>query len=254
MSAIAKKDVRQLAPTESPASEVSIATILDKAVQSGMSTESLEKIVTLYERMADRQAEAAFAVAMSQFKSICPPVTKRTENNQFSVTVRGTKQSRRYASLQDIEQTIRAPLGECGLSFRWGDADVSNGVLKLTCIVSHIGGHSKASSVVLPVDSKAGCSDQQKYGIAMTYAQRYSLIQALGLTSCDEDQDGNDPEPEQFITEQQAADLDCLIASVGAKKDLFLGFMGVTKLSEIPASRHAHAVKALESKRKAGAA
>jgi hypothetical protein len=126
--------------------------------------------------------------------------------------------------------------------------------MTVSCVVTHAGGHSKRSKMTLPVDSKAGCSEQQKYGAAQTYAQRYSLIQALGLTTCDEDDDGNAPAPDgPTISEQQQADLRALAAEVGADEAKFLRFVKVDDWSQIPVAGYTAVVRALEEKRRRNA-
>lgn len=234
-----------------PSAPMDFGTIVQAAIEKSMAPEALSKLLDVYERVKAGQAKEAFARAMSDFKAACPAVERRTENSQFKVTRNGQSVSRKYAALEDIERTIRGPLGAHGLHYRWGDAVVADGRLTMTCIVAHVAGHSESSSVVLPVESKAGCSEQQKFGAAMTYAQRYSLIQALGLTSCDEDTDGNEPTGNgDPITEHQAANLDALIDEVGADRKRFLAYLGVGSLSELPVAKFKSAISALESKRR----
>lgn len=233
-------------------SEPTMMQIIDRAMQSGRTAEELTALFALSERMAAVRAKQAFAHAMAAFKAECPPVERRTENPQFKVTRNGVTEVRKFASLQDIEATVRGPLGNHGLSYRWGNTDVKDNVLSMACIVSHDGGHSESSAVSLPVDSKAGCSEQQKLGIVMTYAQRYSLIQALGLTTCDEDLDGNDTAGE-VITENQAANLQAALDSVTMDKTRqgkFRERFGIKSMSELTLTRYGEALAAIERARK----
>ena len=232
--------------------DVPIGRVLELAIEKGASAGDLEKLIALHERMQANAARQAFSQAMADFKANCPPIPRRTENSQFSVTVNGVKRPRRYAALEDIEATIRGPLGVHGLSFRWSGSTVAGGKIAMTCIVSHLGGHSESSSVEMQIDSKAGCSDQQKYGAAMTYAQRYSLIQALGLTTCDEDNDGNEArEDPTTIGEGQAAEIGILIDESGADKRRFLAFLGVQRVEDIKVSQYQLAVSKLREKKAA---
>ncbi|REK40911.1 MAG: hypothetical protein DWQ20_00860 [Actinobacteria bacterium] len=231
-----------------------VLSLIQQAMNKDMPPESIERLFSLFERMADRQASQEFAAAMAAFKSECPPIPRRTQNSQFMVEyvddsgVRH-KRPRMYASLEDIESTIREILGRHGLSYRWEDTKVQDGALSMVCVIDHEGGHSKRSPVVLPVDSKAGCSDQQKYGAAMSYAQRYSLVQALGLITCDEDDDGNTGATKATVTEDQARELELLAENVGANVPVFLGMMNVESFEDIPAARYRYAVAMLEKKR-----
>jgi hypothetical protein len=158
-----------------------------------------------------------------------------------------------YASLDDIAATIRKPLGEHGFSYRWSDAIVEPGKLTLSCVVSHAGGHSKSSSITLPTESKAGCSEAQKVGAILTYAQRYSLINALGLTSCDEDTDGNAEATAETISEADLLSLEVALDSITPPVDVakFREYMGVQRLADIPASKVRQAFDAI-ARRKAG--
>jgi hypothetical protein len=226
--------------------------IIAAAVQSGMPVETLSKLMELSQRMDADNARKAFANAKARFGAMCPPVQRRTENAQFKVTRDGRQVNRMYASLDDIAATIRKPLAECGLSYRWSDAVVEPGKLTLSCVVSHELGHSESSSATLPTESKAGCSEAQKVGAILTYAQRYSLINALGLTSCDEDNDGNDEAPAERISESDLLALEVALDDAKADVSKFRQFMGVERLADIPASRVRAAFDAIAAKRKAG--
>lgn len=225
--------------------------ILNRAVDSKMDPSSLERLVALAERMADRTAAQEFHSAMARFKAECPPVKRRTENTQFQVTRNGVRQNRTYASLEDIEFTIRGPLASNGLAYRWGSMSIDGGKMTIACVISHVGGHSVESSVTLPYESKAGCSEQQKVGSAMTYAQRYSLVQALGLTSCDADNDGNDESPET-ISEEDLLRLEVEADEAGVDKAKLLQWAGVTNWRDIPAHKVSQAF-AMIAKKKAAA-
>ena len=228
----------------------SIGTILAAAVDRGMEPAALEKLVALYERMEAMNASKAFAAAMARFKSECPPIPRRTENPQFTVLRDGVKVARKFASIDDIEPTIRPVLSACGLGYRWGDSVIAGDILTLPCIVRHEGGHSESSSSSVPIGSSAGCSPQQKVGVAESYAMRYSLIKALGLTSCDEDTDGNPPPADlPTIDDNQQANLQALIDEVKANKAAFLAWLRVGSLAEIPVVGYKAAVAALEAKR-----
>lgn len=231
------------------ASAPDVSDVIRLMVEKNLPPDALERGFALYERMQAMDAKQKFNGAMAKFAAECPPVPRRTENAQFQVTRAGTRQNRTYASLEDIAETIRAPLAANGLSYRWTGTDVKDGRLTMECVISHVGGHSESSPVVLPVESKAGCSEQQKYGTAMEYARRYSLIQALGLTSCDPDTDGNDESGGEVISDQQTADLAAMLDELGGDhKTRFLAWLGVSALSDIPAARFNEAKAALARK------
>jgi hypothetical protein len=81
----------------------------------------------------------------------------------------------------------------------------------------------------------------------LSYARRQSLVQILGLTTCDPDQDGG-PESYETISDKQVADIAALIDEVGADKAKFFRWAKVTKLSEILVCNYDHSVSELRRK------
>jgi len=60
------------------------------------------------------------------------------------------------------------------------------------------------------------------------------------------------PSGQKFISQDQVMELEAKISDVGADRDKYLAFLGVTRLEEIPAERMDFASKALEAKTKKG--
>ena len=237
--------------TEAAIVPVDFGHIVQSAIEKGIDAEGLSKLLDVFERVKAGQAKEAFAAGMTAFKARCPQIERRTENTQFTVTRYGVKVPRKFASTQDIGAQTKDLLSECGLSYRWGDAVINGGMMTIACIVRHVGGHEESSSSTIPIESSAGASPQQKYGIAEAYAMRYSLKKALGLTECDEDDDGNDPgQPADTITEHEAANLDALIDEIGGTTRAgFLKVYTLEKVGDLPRSMYRGAVGMLEQKR-----
>jgi len=60
------------------------------------------------------------------------------------------------------------------------------------------------------------------------------------------------PSGQKFISQDQVMELEAKISDVGADRDKYLAFLGVTRLEEIPAERMDFASKALEAKTRKG--
>lgn len=224
---------------------VDITRLMVIALQTGKADE-MERLVALHNRQEDRRAAQEFAAAMANFQLHCPSI-KRTSTAKIA-TSSGREFSYKYAELDEIAKTIGPPLHSAGLSYTW-DSTVGEGKLRCTCTLRHANGHSIVASFEVPVDSKAGMSEQQKYAAALTFARRQSLVSVLGLTATDPDSDAA-PGASEPISASQAADLAALVDEVGADMKRFLSFMGVTKLAEITVAALPRAIKALEDKRK----
>lgn len=225
--------------------------LLSQAIAQGTAIETIERLEQMHERMIARIAEAAFNVAKAKFHADCPPIVRRSENAQFTVTTDGRQGPSKYAKLDDIAATIREPLGANGLSYSWTDAVITDDMLTLKCVLAHIGGHKEEASATFPLGSLAGSSPQQKYGSTMTYAQRYSLVSALGLTSCDEDDDGaGGTAAHEPIGEDQAKRLRSFMLDVKTDFKAFLAYFEITELAQLPVSRYDEAMRMLNKKLK----
>lgn len=177
------------AMTTTPTSNVEhISNMLAAALDKGISPESLEKLVMLQERVMAKQAEAEFNAALLDFQSECPIIGKSRE-------VDTGKYRYTYAELSHIVHTVRPLLRAYGLSFSF-DSNMIDGRVEVKCIVSHIAGHSKVTNFAAPVDTNARMNDTQKVASAITYARRYALVLALGLTVGDDD-DGRYAMPDE---------------------------------------------------------
>lgn len=238
-----------------PNGDVSVGGLLQLAVtQLGGSNpdavvNAMERLVALHERMETRAAEKAFNKAMNDFQAECPQILK---TSQASIrTKSGGSYGYKYAELDQIDDAIRPLMTRLGLSKRFTTERIG-GDVKVTCIVSHVDGHSISADFQCAIDSDAAMSGAQKGGAAVTFAKRYALIAALGLTTTESDTDaqlGVDRSPAK-ISQGQAADIEALITEVGAVRSKFLGYFDVEDVSDLTVSQLPKAVQMLEAKRK----
>lgn len=162
--------------------------LLQLAVQQNLDIDKLEKLMQLQERWQAQQARKEFLNAISQFQASCPTLEK-TKKVEFTNKA-GYKTKYSYASLGDIVESIKKPLSDQGLSFRWEIQDSDN-KLTVTCLISHLLGHSERTTMSAAKDESGGKNEIQQRGSSITYLQRYTLIAALGISTADEDIDGH---------------------------------------------------------------
>lgn len=217
--------------------------LLQLAIERGVPVETLERLQALHERVEARAAAQALAAALARFQAACPPIAKTSTAHAMSRKT-GTSWSYRYAELDEIARTIAPHLRDAGLSYTW-DSQIRDGLLTCICTLRHLGGHQAQASFALPIDNDSGMNAQQKHAAALTYARRQSLIQVLGLTTCEPDTDAANPTP---ITEQQAADLAALIEEVGVDRERFLRWAKVGRLEEILARDYEACVNVLRAR------
>jgi hypothetical protein len=176
------------APTELQVVDPNPLSMLASALQQGHDVDKLGKLMDLAERYEANEARKAFATALSKFQAACPPIV---DNKVASVhTKDGGSYSYSYADLDGIMSTIRPTMKKCGLSVRFNTAISDDGKrIKSICYVQHRDGHVEETEFVAPVDDQLKINDSQKMGSANSYASRYNLVNALGLTT-GEDDDG----------------------------------------------------------------
>lgn len=228
----------------------SILQLLNLAVDKSMSVEGLEKLVNLYERIADRQAAQEFADALARFQAECPPIPKTSKAE--IVSNKGGRFTYFYASLGEVVNTVRPLLHQHGLSYGWDETE-SEGRLTVTCTLRHRNGHKETANFSCPVESSnPGMAPQHKTAAAYSFARRHSLIGVLGLATADPDTDGQDPSIP--VSEEQVARLEELFDGLKVSKPRFYRFLGMpedSKLSQIPAVLYEAAANFLTAKRTA---
>lgn len=168
--------------------------LLKTAIEKGSDIATIERFVALAERVHAIQAKDAYLRAMAKFKAKCPPLVK------YKVA-RMPKFSYKFAPLGYIADQIDPVLGECGLSYRWTTPKIQADKVTIACIVAHELGHEESSGdleMPIPVATQrtdgtgeGGANPMQRVGIAMSYAERYSLMAVLGLAA-EDDIDGNE--------------------------------------------------------------
>lgn len=171
--------------------------LLQLAVQQNLDIDKLEKLMQLQERWQAQQARKDFLSAISQFQAICPPLEK-TKKVAFNTT----KYS--YAPLGEIAAAIKKPMSENGLSHRW-EIEEQAEKLVCSCIISHINGHSEKTTMSALKDGSGGKNEIQQRGSSITYLQRYTLIAALGISTADEDLDGQKDETTGHVQSKEQA-------------------------------------------------
>lgn len=92
----------------------------------------------------------------------------------------------KYAALDDVLDHVRPVLAKQGLSVQTPAATTENGAGAGVFLAHESGEWLMFEPIILPPSKK----DPQGYGAAITYAQRYALCAALGITG-DPDDDGN---------------------------------------------------------------
>ena len=221
-----------------------VTDLLRYALEMGRDAETMERLVALHERITDRAAATEFAAALAEFQNECPVINKA--HKAKIVTAGGGSFEYTYADLNDTVRVVRPLLHARGFAFTF-DSEVRDKLMVCTCTLRHVNGHSAKASFSAPVESRSGVSDQQKFSSALSYGKRVALVQVLGITSADPDEDGAGAET---ITPAQVGNLQALLRETETVEGAFLKFIKYDSLEEIQQRHFKEALNALEQKRK----
>lgn len=230
--------------------ETLLSIIKSAASNPQVDIEKMERLLAMHERIVARDAKAQYFSALAEMQTELPVIGERGKIRNNSGGVQST-----YALWEDINEAIRPILSRYGfaLSFR---CETEGENIKVTGVLSHRGGHSEETTMILPADKSGSKNVVQSFGSSTSYGKRYTASALLNLTSTGEDDDGQKGGAKP-ITEQQVADLQCLADEVKADVPAFLKYMAKTgkvqigSIQEIPANMLKDAVAALERKRTA---
>lgn len=165
--------------------DVNPLVILQSAVNSGASVETLERLMALAERYQANMAKAQFDAAMAAFKSNPPKLVKNKlvhfENKAGQVT------EYKHETLDAVTEQITSALSAVGIQHRYEPTNGENGSVGVTCILSGFGHEVKTGPIFAPSDNSGGKNGIQAVGSALTYLQRYTLKMACGLAAAEDD-------------------------------------------------------------------
>lgn len=223
-----KKEITVL-PNE--AKQITPMDMLRLAESQNAPVEQLERLWVLNEKVEAANAKKAYTVAMSAFRADCPVITrtKRAHNSN-------------YAGLAETIDEIKDLLASCGLSHSW-ETNQENGLISVTCHVTHILGHKESTKLEEAADSSGRKNAIQAIGSTVSYLQRYTLYSILGLASKEADNDGNNR-----VSFEQAEELERLADEAGVDKAKFLVYFQAGSFNHIPSKQYKNALAAIKQK------
>ena len=216
--------------------------LVNTAVEKGYDINIIQSLMDYQDRWDKKQAKKAFDAAMAEAVNEIPTIAK----NKKAIVDKDGNARYRYDDLSEIAETVKPILKKHGLSYRFRTQQ--NGlIVSVTCIVSHVDGHSEENTLSASNDTSGSKNAIQAVGSAVTYLERYSLKAALGLAAAEDDDAQAAGEP-TVITQQQFLELNQLLDEHQIDKAAFCGYMGVEAVADIPQNRFKDAKEAINKK------
>jgi len=231
-------------PAASASESASLMEVISRAAADpNTDVDKLERLLGMYERITDRQAEAAYAQAMSDAQAEMRPVATNANNSQ-------TKS--KYASYAALDEALRPIYAKHGfaLSFSAGDNAPADHV-RVTCKVSHRGGHIETHQIDMPADGKGAkggdvMTKTHATGAAMTYGQRYLLRGIFNIAVFDDDDGNGAGKSDSPVTPAQVETLNILADSAQVDKRRFCEWLKVESFAALQAKAYIRAERALQ--------
>ena len=221
--------------------------MLQMLIERNADLEMVKQFMDLRDREEAREAKNAYTAAMAAFK-LNPPEIEKDKQVGFDSKKPGVAStSYSHASLGNVSTRINKGLGEHKLSAAW-KTEQGEGGITVTCTITHAMGHSESTSLKANADNTGNKNSIQAIGSTISYLERYTLLALTGLATKDMDDDAIGSDPDTFITEAQAKQINTLIKGVGADPTRFLKFMQVETVDTIPASKFQMAIAQLNRK------
>jgi len=240
-----------------PANDAPMVAMIERiAMDPNIPIDRLEKMLSMKERMEDRNREmaredreyasrTAYFAAMSACQSELPVVTKNRRNTH-------TKSN--YADLAAIEEQAMPIIYKhgFGVSFQ-PDGYNEIGELLIKWEISHAGGFVRNGIGAIPVDgagAKGGVNKTgtQAFGSTATYGRRYLLCMLFNISTGD-DRDGNQPPADdgeaERITEAQASVIRDLVQKAELEIEQFCNHWKIEAIPDIPSSKFNEVVASL---------
>jgi len=206
-------------------------------IQSGADFATVKEMLAVSKELAAEKARNAFNEAAAAAKAEIPVVARNAEGHN----------KKAYANFAAYASVVDPVIAKYGLRYRFRTEQTDR--ITVTCILSHKDGHSEENSLSGPADSSGSKNAIQAIGSTLTYLQRYTLIQALGLAAGDDDDGRKSDETSGPISDDQAKAIRDLIETTGTDIAKFCEYLKVDAIPDIPASEFPRVVAMLEKKR-----
>jgi hypothetical protein len=207
------------------------------ATNPEISPERVERFIAMHDGMEAKRAKLAFSNAIAQAKAKIAetPIIKNATGHN----------SKRYADFSAYAKVVDPVLASFGLTYRF--RTIQSDKISVTCILTGHG-HEEENTLAGPADSSGSKNAIQAIGSTLTYLQRYTLVQALGLAASNDDDGQASGKLTAGLTDEQRTELLDLIDKTETDVAKFCETFKVEAVAELTGRDFEHAVKSLQIK------
>jgi hypothetical protein len=153
--------------------------------------DKMERLLAMQERVQERMAKQAFTEAKIAMRPELPEVTMKghiviRDKNNANIIIQDTP----FARFEDIHDAVVPIITQHGFDLAFRNGLAPDGKVRVTTILSHVGGHTEETVFDLPHDSSGSKNSVQAVGSSTSYGKRYGVLSALNIKVSGEDDDG----------------------------------------------------------------
>lgn len=219
-----------------------LAVIARAAKDPNVDVDKMERLFAMQERVIARGSEQAFNEAMAAAQKEMPQIKRGGKNTTTNST---------YAELDAMSEAMLPVVAKHGFSLSFGtDVSPLPNHYRVTCDVSHIGGHTRTYNADVPADLTGMKGTPNKtsthaYGSTLSYGRRYLKMLIFDVATTDDD--GRAGSAGGVIDDGQWATLVQLSDASGVSADRLCKFFEIESLKDLPATKFDEAVAKLSA-------
>jgi len=212
------KKKKEIAVVDNNYMAVNPQTLIAQAIDKNLDIDKIEKLLAMRRELKAEWARDEYFKSLSMFQKECPIIEKKNkvpEKNKNTIRYL-------YETIGDIAEQIKNPLEKYGFSYAFKSRQDNDNYIAI-CESYHKAGHKEVTVFTVPIDKTSYMSAPQKVASASTFAERYALKKAFGITTRTEDNENNlQPEQKQknITPEEQKAEYKKVMALVNSSKKL----------------------------------
>ena len=166
-------------------SDVNIGALMNMAITNNVPVETLERLMEMRNKLKAEWAKEQYFIALAAFQSECPVIKKGT-----GVKTKSGDVAYKYAKIEKIVQQVKPLLEKYGFSYTTKMELKPDGV-KSIVVSRHKFGHAEETPMDVPFGTQTNVMSQtQVVAAATTFAKRYAFLNAFGIMTADDDNDG----------------------------------------------------------------
>lgn len=225
-----------------------VMAMISTAIDKGMEVASLQGLFEMQRQWAKDQAANKFAVSITGFQSVCPPVPKTKE-----VRNRNKDLMYKFADYADMLEIVQPYLTKFEIvpTFSFPVVDGN----KMVCCRIRVGTHVEETFIPAAVPEILNTNESQRLGGMTSFFMRYGLKAALNIRVIGED--NNAAGLDKVISADEAKSLDSMMKEVSYfsgqtfQRGPFLNWLveGLESLEGLPADKFSQATMELTRKR-----